>query len=73
MIERTRTFTFPTTHHALWAEDVAQERGIPADVVPAPRSAQATCGMAIRTSEDRARELAEALDQEGIEYRSGQG
>ena len=66
----TRTFTFASTHHAMWAEDVAQERAIPAEVVPAPPSAGSICGMALRTSEDRAQELAEALDQEGIKYQS---
>lgn len=66
----TRTFTFASTHHAMWAEDVAQERAIPAEVVPAPPSAGSICGMALRTTEDRAQELAEALDQEGIKYQS---
>ena len=70
MTSATRTFTFATTHHAMWAEDVAQERAIPAEVVPAPPGAVAKCGMALRTTEDRAPELAEALDQEGIQYRS---
>lgn len=67
----TRTFTFASTHHAMWAEDLAQERAIPAEVVPAPPGPGSICGMALRTTEDRAQELAEALDQEGIEYRSG--
>ena len=27
------TFLFDTTHHAIWSEEVAEDRGIPADVV----------------------------------------
>lgn len=70
---RTRTFVFSTTHHAMWAEDVAQELDIPAEVVPAPPSDGAQCGLALRTPEARAGELAEALDQEGIGYTTRQG
>ena len=33
-------FTFDTTHHALWAEEVAGEHGIPAEVIPAPPAAR---------------------------------
>ncbi|MBV9107865.1 MAG: DUF3343 domain-containing protein, partial [Gemmatimonadetes bacterium] len=42
-------FTFDTTHHALWAEEVARERGIPAEVVPAPAAAHARCNLALET------------------------
>jgi len=70
---QTRTFTFASTHHAMWAEDVAQEHAIPAEVVPAPPSSSAKCGLALRTAEERAGELAEALDQEGIDYRTLSG
>ena len=65
----TSTFTFDTTHHAMWAEDVAREQAIPAQVVPAPPDGGAKCGVALRTPEHRADELAEALKQEGILYR----
>lgn len=65
---RTRTFVFSTTHYAMWAEDVAQELDIPAEVVPAPPGDGAQCGLALRTPLERAGELAEALDQEGIGY-----
>ena len=41
MAEERRIFTFDTTHHALWAEEVARERDIPADAIPAPPAAQA--------------------------------
>ena len=65
----TRTFIFETTHHAMWAEDVAREQAIPAEVVPAPPEADAKCGLALRTLEQAADQLATALEKEGIVYK----
>lgn len=64
-----RVFTFDTTHHALWAEDVAAERGIPAEVVPAPAASNAKCALALRTFPDRFEALAAALAEEGVPCR----
>ena len=61
-------FTFDTTHLALWAEDTARERAIPAEIVPAPPEAKAKCGLALRTSAASAEELATALTEEGITF-----
>ncbi len=61
-------FTFETTHMALWAEDTARERGIPAEVVPAPPEAKAKCGLALRTFPERAEDLAAAMRAEGIAF-----
>jgi hypothetical protein len=63
------TFLFDTTHHAIWAEEVAEERAIPAEVIAAPKGTGAKCNLALRTLPDRADELAEALQGEGIEFR----
>ena len=65
----TLLFTFDTTHMALWAEDVARERGVPAEIVPAPPEAKAKCGLALRALVARADELAAALRVEGVEFR----
>ncbi|MDQ3556443.1 MAG: DUF3343 domain-containing protein [Gemmatimonadota bacterium] len=53
-------FTFATTHHALWAEEVAHEAGVPAEVVPAPAGARARCNLALQTfpEEEGALEIA---------------
>lgn len=59
-------FTFDTTHHALWAEEVAQARGIPAQVIPAPPAARARCNLALETLPEEVDALAAALDEEGI-------
>ena len=66
----TRTlFTFDTTHHALWAEEVAGERGIPAEVIPAPPAARARCSLALETFPDAVDALAAALDHAGVPHR----
>lgn len=67
-------FTFDTTHMALWAEEVAQDAGIPAEVVPAPPESRAKCGLAVATLERFVDPLAAALDQAGVDfYQPGAG
>jgi hypothetical protein len=68
-----RIFIFETTHHAMWAEDVARDRAIPVELVPAPPDGGAKCGVALQTPTHRAGELTEALDSERILYRVLQG
>lgn len=62
-------FTFDTTHHALWAEEIAREREIPADVVPAPPEANARCSLALETLEEDVSRLEEALRAEALPFR----
>jgi len=65
-------FTFDTTHMALWAEEVAQDAGIPAEVVPAPPESRAKCGLAVATLEKFVTALTTALYDAGVEfYRPG--
>ncbi len=59
-------FVFDTTHHALWAEEVAGEAGIPADVIPAPPAAQARCNLALETLPEDVDRLAVALMEAGV-------
>ncbi len=61
-------FTFDTTHHALWAEEVARERGVPTEVIPAPPAARARCNLALETLPEEVDALAAALDAEGVPY-----
>ncbi len=65
-----RTFIFETSHLALWAEDVARERGIHAQLGPAPSAAEDKCGLALRTGDADATALEAALRAEGIEFRT---
>ena len=62
-------FVFETTHHALWAEDVAREHTIPAEVVPAPVEAEAKCGLALQCMPSRVGDLEGALTADGVPYR----
>lgn len=67
-------FTFDTTHMALWAEEVARDRGIPAEAVPAPPETRAKCGLALETLDRFVTPLCDALDGAGVEfYAPGQG
>jgi hypothetical protein len=66
-------FTFDTTHHALWAEEVASEAGIPTEVVPAPPASAARCNLALRTLPADIPRLREALSAEGVPYRLHDG
>ena len=61
-------FTFDTTHMALWAEDTARERSIPAEIVPAPPESKAKCGLALRMAAKHADELSTALHEEGVRF-----
>jgi len=62
-------FTFDTSHHALWAEEVARERAIPAEVVPAPPESGSKCDLALRTRTLDAAALDSAFTEEGIVFR----
>jgi hypothetical protein len=68
MTDERRIFTFDTTHHALWAEEVAGERGIAAEVIPAPPAAHARCNLAIETFPEDAERLESALSEEGVPF-----
>jgi hypothetical protein len=64
-----RLVTFDTTHHALWAEEVAREKGLAVEVVPAPEGTSAKCGMALECLEESFEDLQAVLAQEGIAFK----
>lgn len=68
MTEGRRIFTFDTTHHALWAEEIARERGIAAEAIPAPAAANARCSLALETLPGDVARLSAALDEEGVVF-----
>ena len=61
--------TFDTTHHALWAEEVARGKGLAVEVVPAPEGVDAKCGMAIEVLDESFEDLKAVLAQEGIPFK----
>lgn len=64
-----RLYLFDTTNAAMWAEDVALARGIPAELVPAPPEAEAKCGLALRTLAEHRGAIEAALEEEGVPFR----
>jgi len=64
-----QVFTFDTTHHALWAEEVAREEGIPAEVIPAPPAAHARCNLGLETFPEDVARLAAVLDARKVPFR----
>lgn len=62
-------FTFDTTHHALWAEEIAADHSVPTEVVPPPPAAGARCDIALLVLEADAERLSALLREAGVEYR----
>lgn len=60
--------TFDTTHHALWAEEVAAESGIPCELVPAPPAAAARCNLALETLPAAMDRMQAALRDAGVPF-----
>ena len=63
-----RILVFDTTHHAMWAEEIAREQGVAVEVVPAPEGVDAKCGMALEVLPESLDSLQEALSKEGIPF-----
>lgn len=61
-------FIFDTTHHALWAEEIAGERAIPSEIVPAPPEANARCNLALEVLPEDADRMRTALQDEGVPF-----
>jgi hypothetical protein len=62
-------YLFETTHQAMWAEEVARESRIPAEIVAAPAGSKARCGLALQTMRTSCEALSAAMEAEGIEFR----
>lgn len=60
--------TFDTTHHALWAEEIAREENIPHEVVAAPPAARARCNIAIETLESEVARFSGLLEAVSIAF-----
>ncbi|MGH7482183.1 MAG: DUF3343 domain-containing protein [Longimicrobiales bacterium] len=60
--------TFDTTHHALWAEQIARERGLAAQLVHAPPDAGAACDLALEALPEELGALDAALRAHGVPF-----
>jgi hypothetical protein len=65
---RTTYFTFDTTHHALWAEELARSEGLATDLVPAPAGAHARCDLALIAFLDDEPRMTEVLEAGGVPF-----
>jgi hypothetical protein len=63
-----RIVLFDTTHHAMWAEEVAKGEGLGAEVVPAPEGVDAKCGLALEVLAADLDRLVIAMEKEGIPF-----
>lgn len=61
-------FTFDTTHHALWAEEIAREENVPHEVIAAPPAANARCSIAIETLESEIDRFSALLESVSIAH-----
>lgn len=64
-----RLLTFDTTHHALWAEDLALGRGFGVQVVPAPADADAKCDLSLEFLVEEETALTGTLADAGIPFK----
>ena len=64
-----RMILFETTHHAMWAEEIAREEGVGAEVVPAPEGSDAKCGLALEIMSGDLDRLVAALVRSDVPHR----
>jgi hypothetical protein len=65
--------TFDTTHHALWAEQIAHESGLAAEPTPAPPESGAQCDIALEYLPEEEAALTAALRAAAVEFRIWRG
>lgn len=64
-----RVLVFDTTHHALWAEQVARAGNFGAEVIPAPAAADAKCDLALEYLPEEETALLAALRAADVPFR----
>lgn len=64
----TRLLTFDTTHHALYAEQLAHEHGLAAEPRPAPPESGALCDIALEFLPEEEPRLLDVLRGAGIVF-----
>ena len=65
---RAKILTFDSVHHALRAEKILRENGIPISVINTPRHISTDCGICLRFEEDLEPKIREVFKEGGVEY-----
>jgi hypothetical protein len=65
----TGILTFDTTHHALWAEEIATRLLLGIEIIPAPADSGARCDLAIEVLLEDEATLIDALEGESVPFR----
>jgi hypothetical protein len=65
--------TFDTTHHALWAEQLAHQHGLAAEPTPAPPQSGARCDIALEYLPEEEDALTAVLRHAAVEFRIWRG
>lgn len=68
-----RLLTFDTTHHALYAEQLAHEHALAAEPTPAPAESGALCDIALEFLPEEEARLSQVLTEAGIPFRLWEG
>jgi len=63
-----RVLVFETSHHALWAEQLAHEAGLAAAVIPAPAAARGKCDLALEYLPEEQPTLLRVLSGAGVPF-----
>ncbi|MCI0435448.1 MAG: DUF3343 domain-containing protein [Gemmatimonadetes bacterium] len=64
----TAILVFDTTHHAMWAEQIALDLLLGVQVVPAPADSGAKCDLALEVLVEDEKQLCDALAANGVPY-----
>ena len=61
---------FASTHFAIRAEKLAKEKGFVVKLIPVPRQLSSDCGVCLRFSWERKKEIEDTLNQAGVPMES---
>ena len=64
-----RTLVFDANAAVFWAEEVAQARSVPVEVVPAPAASEAKCDLALVCRPEDGPRLETGLRLEGVPFK----
>ncbi|SHJ12027.1 DUF3343 domain-containing protein [Lutispora thermophila] len=68
MQDREYIATFNSTHHALTFERAAKNCNLKIIIMPVPRSIKASCGLAIKFSEDALDDIKSLINEKNLNY-----